>query len=169
MISILLPTDFSGNSMNAIKYALEFFKYQKVKFYFMHAYQNAVYDHDDLVSRTVFDDILDHVRNESRQNLEDLLAKVKQIAPNPNFKFHTISSYSTLVEEANLISEAKNIDLIVMGTKGKSDQRHILFGSNTFQVLKYVKCPVLAIPADYTNTQPKHIFIPHKLFNTVQA
>ena len=46
MLSILLPTDFSENSMNAIKYALEFFKYQKTEFYFMHAYRNEFYDHE---------------------------------------------------------------------------------------------------------------------------
>ncbi len=58
MISILLPTDFSENSINAIKYALGFFKYQKTEFYFMHAYQNEFYDHDALLSREVFDDVL---------------------------------------------------------------------------------------------------------------
>lgn len=159
MISILLPTDFSENSMNAIKYALEFFKYQKTEFYFMHAYQNDFYNHE-LLSRAVFDDILDNVRSNSQHQLETLLAKVKEMAPNPRFRYHTISSYNTLVDEANLIADAKNIDLIVMGTKGKSDERHIIFGSQTFQVLKYVKCPVLAIPANYTNTQPKRILFP---------
>ena len=59
MLSLLLPTDFSKNSMNAIKYALEFFKYQKVIFYFMHAYQNEFYDHEELTSREVFNDVLD--------------------------------------------------------------------------------------------------------------
>ncbi|MEH6537186.1 MAG: universal stress protein [Psychroserpens sp.] len=160
MLSILLPTDFSENSMNAIKYALEFFKYQKTQFYFMHAYQNEFYDHEELISRDVFEDILDGIRNESQTNLENLLNKVKEIAPNPRFTYHIISAYNTLVEEANLIAEGKNIDLIVMGTKGKSDERHIVFGSHTFQVLKYVECPVLAIPANYTNTQPKHILFP---------
>lgn len=38
--------------------------------------------------------------------------------------------------------------------------RHILFGSHTFQVLKYVQCPVLAIPSNYTNAQPKHMLFP---------
>lgn len=160
MISILLPTDFSDNSMNAIKYALEFFKYQKTEFYFMHAYQNEVYNHEKLSSREVFEDILAEVKQESDKNLESLLTEVKNIAPNPRFTYHTISSYNTLVDESNLIAEEKNIDLIVMGTKGKSDERHIIFGSNTFQVLKYVKCPVLAIPVGYTNTQPKRILFP---------
>ncbi|TXE16722.1 universal stress protein [Psychroserpens burtonensis] len=160
MLSILLPTDFSKNAMNAITYALEFFKYQKTKFYFMHAYQNEFYDHEELLSREVFDDVLDNVRHQSQTNLEQLLKTVKDMAPNPRFTYHIISAYNTLVEEANLITDAKNIDLIIMGTKGKSDERHIVFGSQTFQVLKYVQCPVLAIPSNYTNTQPKHILFP---------
>lgn len=160
MISILLPTDFSKNSMNAINYALEFFKYQKAEFFFMHAYQNEFYDHDELISRQVFDDVLDGVRNKSQSSLDDLLVTVKKIAPNPKYTYHKISAYNTLVEEANLIVDSKDIDLIVMGTKGKSDDRTIVFGSQTFQVLKYVECPVLAIPSDYTNTQPKRILFP---------
>ena len=43
MFKVLIPTDFSENSMNAINYALEFFKYEKSEFYFMHAYQHDVY------------------------------------------------------------------------------------------------------------------------------
>ena len=160
MLSILLPTDFSENSWNAITYALEFFKYQKAEFYFMHAYQNEFYDHEELTSRDVFEDVLDNVRNESQKNLDNLLEKAKKFAPHPRFSFHSISAYNTLVEEANLIAEGKNIDLIIMGTKGKSDERHIVFGSQTFQVLKYVQCPVLAIPSHYTNTQPKRILFP---------
>lgn len=160
MLSILLPTDFSENSWNAISYALEFFKYQKTEFYLMHAYQNEFYDHDELTSRDVYEDVLGNVKNQSQKNLDNLIARVKKIATHTRFKFHAISAYSTLVEEANLIADAKNIDLIVMGTKGKSDERNIIFGSQTFQVLKYVQCPVLAIPSEYNNTQPKRILFP---------
>jgi len=160
MLSILLPTDFSENAINAIKYALEFFKYQRTTFYFMHVYQNEFYDHEELSSREVFNDVLDNIRNESHNNLKELIDTVKKIAPSPRFTYHTISAYNTLIEEANLIADDKNIDLIVMGTKGKSDDRHIAFGSKTFQVLKYVKCPILAIPSNYTNTQPKRILFP---------
>lgn len=160
MISILFPTDFSENSLNAIRYALEFFKYEKADFYFLHAYQKEFYDHEDLVTREVYDDVLERVRTQSEANLENLLKTVKEISPNPRFSYHSISAYNTLVEETSSIVEAKNIDLIVMGTKGKSDDRKILFGSQTFQVLKYVQCPVLAIPSNYTNTQPKRILFP---------
>ncbi len=160
MLSILLPTDFSENSKNAINYALEFFKYQKVQFYFMHAYRNEFYDHDELVSRDVFDDVLEKVKTDSKNNLEKLFKEVNEIAPNPRYTYHSISANNSLVEEANEIADKHNIDLIVMGTKGKSNERHIIFGSQTFQVLKYVDCPVLAIPSNYKNTQPKHILFP---------
>lgn len=160
MESILIPTDFSENAMNAVKYALEFFKYQKTVFYFMHAYQNEFYDHEELVSREKSEDVLNKIKTASQKNLDKLLEDVKKIAPNPRYTYHTISANNTLVEEANAIADEKNIDLIVMGTKGKSNERHIVFGSQTFQVLKYVQCPVLAIPTNYTNTQPKHIVFP---------
>lgn len=160
MLSILLPTDFSKNSMNAIKYALEFFKHQKTQFFFMHAYQNEFYNHDELVSRDVFEDVLERIKKQSEDNLQTLLATVKNLAPDRRFTYHLISVYNTLVDAANTIADGKNIDLIVMGTKGKSDERHIVFGSQTFQVLKYVQCPVLAIPSDYTNAEPKNILFP---------
>ena len=160
MFSVLLPTDFSDNSMNAVKYALEFFKYHKTEFYFMHAYQNEFYDNEELISREVYDDVLDNISNASQKGLEDLLKEVKKLAPNPRYTYHIISSFNTLVEEANYLADKHNIDLIVMGTKGKSNERDIVFGSQTFQVLKYVQCPVLAIPSNYTNTQPKRILFP---------
>jgi len=160
MMKVLIPTDFSDNAMNAIRYALEFFKYQKTEFYFMHAYEAEVYNHEELLSRTDFNDIIDRVKQQSDKNLANLLNTVKEISPNPRFEYHTISAYSSLLDEADLIVDGKNIDLIVMGTKGKSNKSKLTFGSNTLQVLKYVQCPVLAIPKDHKYSQPKHVLFP---------
>ncbi|WP_452221415.1 universal stress protein [Lacinutrix salivirga] len=160
MKKILIPTDFSDNAMNAIHYALEFFKYQRAEFYFMHAYQADVYNHKDLLSREDFNTILNRVKEESETNLESLLQKVKDISPNPRFSYFTISANNSLLDEADIITDTKNIDLIVMGTKGKSNNRNLTFGSNTLQVLKYVKCPVLAIPEGFKYSQPKHALFP---------
>lgn len=156
MKAILIPTDFSENSMNAVKFALEFFKHHTAEFYFMHAYQNEVYDHIDLISRDDFGKVMKEVKAESEANLEALLETVKQLAPNPRFTYHSISSYNTLVEEADLIVDGKNIDLIVMGTKGKSNKKSNVYGSNTLHVLKYVQCPVMVIPANFKKTPIKH-------------
>ena len=44
MKNILLPTDFSENSWNAIKYALQLFKTETCKFYLLNAYTPIIYD-----------------------------------------------------------------------------------------------------------------------------
>ncbi len=160
MTKLLIPTDFSENALNAIRYALEFFKYQKTKFYFMHAYQTEVYNHKDLVTRDDYKAVLARVKKQSETNLETLLQTVKQLSPNPNFEYITISANNALVDEADVLVDSKNIDLIVMGTKGQSNTNSITFGSNTLQVLKYVKCPVLAIPKDYKYSPPKQALFP---------
>ena len=47
-----------------------------------------------------------------------------------------------------------------MGTRGETNDRKITFGSNTLQVLKYVQCPVLAIPESYDYHPPKELLFP---------
>jgi nucleotide-binding universal stress UspA family protein len=80
-----------------------------------------------------------------------------KISPNPKHEYDFISVFGSLVDEANDIVDKENIDVLVMGTKGKSNERDVLFGSNSLQVIKYVKCPVLAIPSNYNDVHPKNI------------
>jgi nucleotide-binding universal stress UspA family protein len=157
MKRILIPTDFSENAMNAVRYALECFKNDKVEFYLLHAYQDEVYNNHDLLEEEPFEEVLEIAKNRSQLKLDVLLNEVKTIAPNPKFKFHLVSAYNALLDEVDKLVIGKNIDLIVMGTKGESANKSYAFGSNTLQVLKYVSCPVLVIPEYYGYKQPKHV------------
>lgn len=157
MKNVLIPTDFSDNAMNALKYALELFKYERAEFYFLHAYEDEIYSDDSLLNKGAFEEVVDRVKEYSQDYLKSFLEAAKTIAPNPKYTYHTISAYNSLIDEADKIVTAKNIDLIVMGTRGKSNDKKITFGSHTLQVLKYVQCPVLAIPEHYKYKQPRHI------------
>ncbi|MBO6607501.1 universal stress protein [Psychroserpens sp.] len=160
MRNILIPTDFSDNAMNAIKFALELFKYDKSNIYFLHTYQDEVYREIELQKSDHIETIIKDRQNHADDHLNQLLQTVNKVWANPRHQYHKISSYNALVDEIDLISEGKDIDIVVMGTKGQTDDRSATFGSNTLQVLKYVSCPVLSIPANYTYTQPKHIAFP---------
>ncbi|RSK40423.1 universal stress protein [Mangrovimonas spongiae] len=160
MRKILIPTDFSSNAMNAIKYAVELFKYDISKVFIMHAYQDDIYNSSSLVNRNVLDEITNMVSNESQAKLEDTLKQLHDVSPNPRHSYHIISVNGMLVDEVDAIVDKENIDVIVMGTRGETNDRRLTFGSHTLQVLKYVQCPVLAIPENYTYTQPKHILFP---------
>lgn len=160
MRKILVPTDFSDNAMNAIQYALELFKYERSDFFIMNAYQDKIYADTTLLKNETLDKVTKIISDKSQEQLENTLKKIKEISPNPRHTYTIVSSNSMLMDEADKIVDEENIDIIVMGTRGETNDRKLTFGSHTLQILKYVQCPVLAIPENYKYTQPKHILFP---------
>jgi nucleotide-binding universal stress UspA family protein len=160
MRKILIPTDFSENSINAIKYATELFKHGPSEIYLLYAYSDEVYEAKNRFADVVFDEL----KSQSHQKAEQALAKLKkqvfEHSPNPKHTIHTIAEFGLLVDTVNDWVEKENVDVVVMGTKGETSNRQITFGSNTLQVIKYVKCPVLAVPAVYGDVHPKNILFP---------
>ncbi|MDY7396690.1 universal stress protein [Aureibaculum sp. 2210JD6-5] len=161
MKNILLPTDFSENSKNAINYAHELFKNIACTFYLLNTYTPVIYNYDyQMNTGGYMGDVVDVVRKNSKQNLEELQKSLKEKYNNPNHNYELISSFSTLTDEIESCVEQHEIDLIIMGTKGASGLTEILFGSNTIHTIKKVKCPVLAIPDGFFFEKPKDILFP---------
>ncbi|MCW9036691.1 universal stress protein, partial [Altibacter sp.] len=157
MRKVLIPTDFSENAMNAIRYALELFKYERSEFIIFHAYADEVYENTLEMSRELFEAYREKVQEKSDTELQHVLAQMLAISPNPRHTYHSLSVFGSLVDVSNDLVDKENADVLVMGTRGATDQRDITFGSNTLQVIKYVKCPVLAIPSRFHDVHPKNI------------
>lgn len=157
MRKILIPTDFSDNSLNAIKYASELFKHGPTEIFLLYAYSDEVYEAKIRLADGIFENLKEETRKKAEKFLQDLKQQVLGISPNPKHTIHTKAEFGMLVDSVNDLVEKENIDVVVMGTKGKTADKQITFGSNTLQVIKYVKCPVLAIPAVYGDVHPKNI------------
>tara|TARA_R110002167_G_scaffold132370_1_gene316603 strand:+ start:6119 stop:6958 length:840 start_codon:yes stop_codon:yes gene_type:complete len=146
MKSILLPTDFSMNSENAIKYAIALFKNIECNFYLLNVQKASSFISDDMMvlasSATIYQTIIDV----SKKSLHNLIAKLELKYKNERHTFHSIVDYDNFIDSINQISINKNIDLIVMGTKGASGFEKVVFGSNTVHVMQRCVAPVLAIP-----------------------
>ena len=67
MKKILIPTDFSKNAMNAIEYTLNSFEHEFCKFYFLHAYQQDVYDSKKLITEKNINQITIKASENSRR------------------------------------------------------------------------------------------------------
>ena len=160
MKNILIPTDFSSNANDAISYALNLFKCVRTNFYFIHAYADEVYGPFHNENEKFFEHEKQAIHKNSENELSKLVKEVKERTHNPKHQYEGISSFESLVDAVNDFVNIKNIDLMIMGTKGKTANSSITFGSNTVQVFKYVKCPVLAIPDGYEFEQPKNILFP---------
>jgi nucleotide-binding universal stress UspA family protein len=160
MNTILIPTDFSANAMNAVSYAVKFFKYQRCEIYLMHAYADEVYSDTVAMSTSDFGNFKAKIEKGVDDSLHNLLGKINEISPNPRHQYKTLSVFGSLVDSTNDFVEEKNIDIVIMGTKGKTNDQKLTFGSHTLQVLKYVQCPVLAIPENFEYVKPKKILFP---------
>ncbi|MGK0412105.1 MAG: nucleotide-binding universal stress UspA family protein [Polaribacter sp.] len=157
MKKILLPTDFSETATNAIKYAVKLFENDLCRFYILHAYQQDVYQSDVLITKENLNEFIKTANNNSQINLKKALKQIKKLSPNPKHSYKIMSANNFLVDEVDEIVEERDIDIVIMGTHGKTDNSKLTFGSHTLQVLKYVKCPVLVIPKNYQYTTPKEV------------
>lgn len=160
MRKVVVPTDFSKNAFNALKYACQLFKYTRADFFILHAYADEVYQQDRVVKRSSLDALKEVTYKNSEKQLSKIIKDIFEYSPNPRHKFNSISAFGTLTDEINDLINSENADIVVMGTRGESNDRTITFGSNTIQVLKYVQCPVLAIPENYKYHPPKELLFP---------
>ncbi len=160
MKKILLPTDFSDNSWNAIKYALQLYKNEKCTFTLLHTYTPVVYQVEFMQSSSPQFQVMQAVKETSKRKLDALLEKIETEFSNPNHLFVKLLSFNTLSAEIDELCSANTVDLIIMGTKGASGIKEVLFGSNTVHVFKNAKCPVLAIPSDFSFEKPHELLFP---------
>lgn len=164
MKHILLPTDFSENSWNAIKYAIQLFKEQESTFYLLNTYTPVVYHAEYVLGYPAQLGLEDVVRNTSQENLKKFVLKISdEFRNNTKHKFESFARFDTLTSGIKEFVNIHNIDLIVMGTKGATGSKEVLFGSNTVHVFKQVKCPILAIPSNFTYEAPHEILFPTDL------
>ncbi len=157
MMNILLPTDFSENSRNTIRYALDFFVDIPVNFYFLHSSGKDVHLKEEepifLNGNTAVKMVFQDARKKLDEEIEASKIYSKTIAHN----FHPIFENTLLVESIRKQLEEKQIDYILMGTKGASKKNRNEIGSNTSEVITKVKCPLLVIPENAKVNSIKNI------------
>jgi len=146
--------------MHAIKYALDLYKCERTRCYFLHAYADEVYGPFASMRTMDLEKQKESVKQVTDDKLQNLIEEVIGVPPNPRHTYETIGAFDSLVDAVNDFVNDINIDLVIMGTKGKTDDKKITFGSHTVQVFKYIQCPVLAIPYDVEFQRPKKILFP---------
>lgn len=157
MQKILIPTDLSENALQAVHYATELFKHGPAQIFLMHAYADEVYELKNRRQDVVFDELKREVFIRTDSALELLKKEIFVHSPNPKHSVECLPEFGMLVDAVNDMVEKENMDVVVMGTKGQTSNSKLTFGSNTLQVIKYVKCPVLAIPENASLEHPRNI------------
>ena len=150
MKNILLPTDFSENSKNAIKFALEFFKGETCTFHILNSQKPSGYITADVLYGAPGTSIYDGILNDNKKELEKLIQFCESISEKEDFHFVAKLDFDTIIDAVNQAVELNNIELIVMGTNGATGASEVIFGSNTLKIIRNVDCPVIVVPHQYT-------------------
>lgn len=157
MKNILLPTDFSENSLNAIHYAMAFFKQELCTFHILHVQKASHYTTDDLMAAPASNSIHHAVISDAKKKLDQLVTELKTTYADENYAFQSITDYDIFIDAIKQAVRAKHIDLIIMGTNGATGAAEVLFGSNTLNVIRKIDCPVITIPNNFKFTSLKNI------------
>jgi nucleotide-binding universal stress UspA family protein len=145
--TILHPTDFSDNSLNALNYALEFCKKSGSKLIVLHAYGSPI----DLANRTEDEKSVREKANESMEWLNS------EYIEGSGVKCETMIAGGSPVQSILEIAGEHETDLIVMGTKGNSDFDNIIFGSSTVEVILDSNSPVMAVPEGVSFSEIRNV------------
>lgn len=146
MMNILIPTDFSENAQNAIAYALAYFSDVAVNFYILHvSHTHTITKEEEQELFSDFDTEMQTVQSTSA-TLREEIRKYQIRSQNPAHSFSPLHENLNLVEAIRKNVIEKEIDYILMGTKGTTKINGAEMGSNTCDVITKVKCPILVIP-----------------------
>jgi len=154
MKSILVPIDFSKDSMNAFMHAIVFANKMKANLRMIHVRKSKDYD-----KPFILDSPDTGYGKTVREFCNGIVSKYSQTY-NAGGKFdHVIKEgkiYKAIIDQA-----AKDkTDLIIMGTHGISGFEEFWLGSNAYRVVSKAPCPVLTIRSGFKKKNIKKIVLP---------
>ena len=138
---ILCPVDFSEFSETACKYAHSFARHFGAKLFVLHVAESFVPVHPSYVSPSLIDQIY-------AQQIADTEKKVCELAARQNWNsvaHEVVLERGGIADTILQFVEAKNIDLITMGTHGRRGLDRLVLGSVTERILRTARPPVLAV------------------------
>lgn len=150
MKNVLLPTDFSENSINAIKYAASFFKDSEVNFFVLNVQKTSDYTTSDLISSSANTSVYKAILDDNKKELNKLISTLKTENASEKFSFEALLDFDVFTDAVQQAVKSNKIDLIIMGTNGATGAKEVIFGSNTINVIRHSNCPLIAIPEDYS-------------------
>jgi nucleotide-binding universal stress UspA family protein len=148
-LNILLAIDGSEPSFDAADYAVslaELYNSQLTALYVVSARVNNDFDSDIPIDE--IPDQIKKIMNEAKIESEPWFDKIRRAIDNEsliNFRTKIVVSSVKVSEVIVNYSENAKVDLIVIGTRGRSGFKRLLLGSVASDTVTYAHCPVLVV------------------------
>jgi nucleotide-binding universal stress UspA family protein len=142
MKKVLVPTDFSDGSFNALIHALHAAKIMNSSVEVIHAYSMPP------TGSNVMVDITDVLKKNAEEEMEEFKERVERLSISSGVDIAYGTSYGSVVDVINRMAKESEVSAVIMGTQGASGITEKWLGSNTAAAARNVKVPLIAIPAE---------------------
>lgn len=140
---ILFCTDFSENSHWAFTYALHLAKTNKSNLLILHVTPES--DRNEYLALYLSEEKIKELRASQKKGIEQDM-KINYLKKMKGFKnYKVLFKVGVPFYEIIQIAKKESMDLIIMGTHGRTGLDHILFGSTAEKVVRKSPCPVLTV------------------------
>lgn len=137
---ILLPTDLSPASISAFKYAKSLAEKYGASIYILHVLENI-----PVLAIHALDLTLERIEKNMTENAKIQLEKIVKENLKTKNKVQIFIRKGVVDDEIVKFADEKKIDLIVMGTHGRTGIEYTLLGSIAEKIVRKAKCPVLTV------------------------
>jgi nucleotide-binding universal stress UspA family protein len=154
---VLFCTDFSENADHAFEYAYGIAKRDEGTLYILHVIPQ--HPNEKFLESMLDSEVLRKAREDYQKQLEDDYQKhyVKEMEEGVRFEIVTRSGMED--EEILKFARKEKVDLIVLGTHGKTGIEHALFGSIAEKVVRHSPFPVYIIPSKKKAEFPSKVYL----------
>jgi nucleotide-binding universal stress UspA family protein len=145
LTTILLPTDGSECSGKALAYALSFAKQYGARLVALHVIDQRWEDQTRRTFGEVRPDILQEARERSEEEARRIVGEVAEVAADLGVAVESRVMTGFPVEQIVRLAKELPVDLIIMGTHGRTGISRVFLGSVAEMVVRRAPCPVLTV------------------------
>lgn len=138
---ILFPTDFSEGSSHALKYAVDLAKHYNAKLYVMHVVYDFVKATGIHVPHISHDELYKELNQWASNEMEKCCRE--EVRGFENVQKIVVKGLP--FEEIIKFAGSEKIDIIVIGTYGRSAIERAIFGSTAEKVVRKAPCAVMSV------------------------
>jgi len=148
--SVLCPVDFSDSSEHALTYAIALTQSYDATLKLLHVVQPPLMSvPGDPMVPEFSSDVMQDIAAASQRRLDEIAAKAREQVSDVEAEIATGSPFVEIITFA----KDQDVDLIVIGTHGRTGLAHVMIGSVAEKVVRKAPCPVLTVK------HPEHEFV----------
>jgi nucleotide-binding universal stress UspA family protein len=139
---ILVPIDGSECSLTAAKYATRIAKDENAQLFCIHIIASVPYGY------ATSPPAIDQYFKDIEEKVQSWFDKVKDMAKNEGIselKTETFTDVKSVIGSIIDYATSRDVDLIVIGTRGRTGLKRFLMGSVANGVVQHAHCPVLLV------------------------